>query len=463
MNAMATDHYDLVVLGGGPAGAAGAITAAAEGHRVVVIEREPHLGGAGINTGTVPSKTLRETALTLNGIRARRLTGLDLSLKRQATIDDFVSHQRQVTDNERARMLERADRWNVDVVQGDARFVDAHTVQTGDRTLSGDVILVATGSSPVRPPEFPFEDPRVHDSNEILELDHLPRRLAVVGAGVIGSEYACMFAALGTEVVVIDGRDTFLPSLDTELSASLRQAMVKSGIVFRWKELVTTCDVSRADRVVLTLSSGVTLELDGVLVAAGRVSNTETLNLAAAGLTAGPRGLIVVDDHYQTSVPHIYAAGDVIGAPALASTSLQQARGAMCHAFGMHSALSPAGMLPTGIYTIPEVSSVGETEESLRQKGIAYVVGRASYRDNARGDIIGDDSGFLKLLFRQSDMKLLGVHVIGEQATELVHVGLIGMLAGADARLFEAACYNFPTLGDLYRTAALRALSEAPS
>ena len=193
------------------------------------------------------------------------------------------------------------------------------------------------------------------------------------------------------------------------------------------------------------------------------MSNTETVNLAAAGLTPGTRGLIVVDEHYRTSVPHIYAAGDVIGAPALASTSLQQARGAICHAFGMHSALSPAGMLPTGIYTIPEVSSVGETEESLRQKGIAYVVGRASYRENARGDIIGDDSGFLKLLFRQSDMKLLGVHVMGEQATELVHVGLIGLLAGADARLFEAACYNIPTLGDLYRSAALRALSEAPS
>ena len=430
---------------------------------MVVVEREPHLGGAGINTGTVPSKTLRETALTLNGIRARRLTGLDLSLRREATIDDFVSHQRQVTDNERARMLERADRWHVHVVQGDARFVDPHTVQAGDRTLSGDFILVATGSSPVRPPEFPFDDPRVHDSNEILEIDHLPRRLAVVGAGVIGSEYACMFAALGTEVVVIDGRDRcFHFSTPSSPPASARR-WCRAASCSGGRRLSPRAMSRVLTAVVLTLSSGVTLELDGVLVAAGRVSNTETLNLAAAGLTAGPRGLIVVDEHYRTSVPHIYAAGDVIGAPALASTSLQQARGAMCHAFGMHSAVSPAGMLPTGIYTIPEVSSVGETEESLRQKGIAYVVGRASYRDNARGDIIGDDSGFLKLLFRQSDMKLLGVHVIGEQATELVHVGLIGLLAGADARLFEAACYNFPTLGDLYRTAALRALSEAPS
>jgi NAD(P) transhydrogenase len=453
-------HFDLIVIGGGPAGASGALTAAIYGRRVALVERMPHLGGAGINTGTVPSKTLRETALALNGIRARRLTGLDLSLRREARIGDFVSHERQVTANERTRLADRLGREHVEVVEGTARFVDPHTIGVGPGTcMSADYILVATGSSPVRPPEFPFADPAVHDSNEILDLDRLPRTLAVVGAGVIGSEYASTFAALGTRVWIVDGRDTLLPFLDREVASALEAAMRRAGIEFLWKERVVGCEGCGGGPVALTLSSGAPLEVDGVLVAAGRTSNTAGLGLEAAGLTTGERGLLQVDDEYRTAVPHILAAGDVIGFPALASTSLQQARIAVSRAFGLEAPVSPPALLPTGIYTIPEVSAIGATEESLVKDGVPYVAGRAAYMDTPRGDIIGDEAGFLKLLFRRSDRRLVGVHVIGEQATELVHVGLLALMSGADAGRLVASCFNYPTLGDLYRVAATHALA----
>jgi NAD(P) transhydrogenase len=348
-------HFDLIVIGGGPAGASGAFTAAIYGRRVALVERTPYLGGAGINTGTVPSKTLRETALALSGIRARRLTGLDLSLRREATISDFVSHERQVTANERKRLTDRLEGENVRILQGTARFVDPHTIalDSGER-LTGDYILVATGSSPARPPEFPFADPAVHDSNEILDLDRLPRTLAVVGAGVIGSEYASTFAALGTRVWIIDGRDTLLPFLDREVADALESAMRRAGIEFVWNQRVDACEACGGGPVTLRLTSGTPLEVEGVFVAAGRTSNTADLRLEAAGLTPGPRGLLQVDEHYRTTVPHILAAGDVIGFPALASTSLQQARIAVCRAFGLEAPVSRPALLPTGIYTIPE-------------------------------------------------------------------------------------------------------------
>jgi NAD(P) transhydrogenase len=452
-------HFDLIVIGAGPAGISGALTAAADGKRVALVERMPYPGGAGINTGTVPSKTLRETALALSGIRARRLTGLDLSLRRETTITDFVSHERQVTANERARVLEHLRTEQVHLVHGTARFVDPHTIalDSGEQ-LTGDCILIATGSSPVRPPEFPFADPAVHDSNEILDLDRLPRTLAVIGAGVIGSEYASTFAALGTRVWIIDGRDTLLPFLDREIAEALEAAMRRAGIEFLWKERVTTCEACGGGPVNLRLSSGALLEVEGVFVAAGRTSNTADLCLEAAGITPGTRGLLQVDDNYRTIVPHIFAAGDVIGFPALASTSLQQARIAVCRAFGLEAPVSPPALLPTGIYTIPEVSAIGKTEESLAEEGVPHVIGRAAYMDTARGDIIGDEAGFLKLLFRRSDRKLVGVHVIGEQATELVHIGLLALMSGADVGLLVASCFNYPTLGDLYRVAAGQAL-----
>ncbi len=460
---MQNTSHDLVVLGGGPAGLAGAEAAAALGRSVVLIEREAHVGGAGINTGTVPSKTLRESALLLSGWRSRKLLGVDVSIRSGARLAEFMHHERRVVSDQRDLAEVRLDTLGVRRVRGQARFADAHTVLVArpgqeELRLQAEHVLIATGSSPARPPEFPFEHPRVHDSNEILEIEAMPRSLAVVGAGVIGAEYACTFAALDVEVHVLDGRDTLFPFLDPDLSSALYAAMMDAGVRFHWKERVARCE-PRMDGVQLTLSSGERLLVSDVLVAAGRTSNTAELALANAGLVAGERGLLRVDDWFRTSVPHIYAAGDVIGAPALAGTSMEQARHAMRHAFGDDDQ-RPSPLLPAGIYTIPEVSTLGESERSLAEKGIACVVGRASYHQNARGQIIGDARGFLKLVFRSADLRLVGVHALGEQATEVVHVGLIAMLCEGDARLLDRACFNYPTLGDLYKQATADALGK---
>src|SRR6188768_1581600 len=466
MNSTDRAKFDLFVLGGGPAGSSGAMAGGLLGKRVALVEKAMLVGGAGINTGTIPSKTLRETSLMLSGWRSRRLLGVDLSLRREATVADFMRHEKQVTNGERQRVEARLTLRGVTKFHGAASFVDAHTIriagEAGAETfIHGEKILIATGSSPLRPPEFPFEDDRVHDSNEILQLKALPKKLIVIGGGVIGSEYAGTFAALGVEVHLVDGRDTLMPFLDAEISHGLAEAMAANGVHFHWKEKVVKCDASKPGDVTLTMASGATLTGDGVLVCAGRSSNTESLNLAAAGLTPGKRGLVQVGTHFEsTEVPHIYGAGDVIGPPALAATGIEQARVAVFHAFGetLKSAIAP--LLPTGIYTIPEASCVGETEAALVEKKIPYVVGRARYADLPRGDIMGDKGGFLKLLFHHDDLRLLGVHVMGEQATEVVHVGLVAMMMGATTDLFNRTCFNYPTLGDLYKHAAYDALLQ---
>jgi NAD(P) transhydrogenase len=453
------ENFDLVVIGGGPAGICGANTGAIFGKRVALVEKLADIGGAGINTGTIPSKTLRETALALSGWRSRKLFGVDLSLRRGATVADLMHHKDDVVREERARREEQFRLYKVERFQGNASFVDPHTVRVGrDTMLRGENILIATGSSPLRPPEFPFGHPRVHDSDEILAITMLPKTLAVVGAGVIGAEYACTFAALGVAVYLIDGRDSLLSFLDHEISESIQRAMTADGVRFIWKEKVTHCDAPPAGDVTLKLTSGATVAVNDVLVAAGRQSNTADLNLAAAGLTPGKRGLVQVDAQGRTEVRHIFAAGDVIGAPALAATGMEQARLAACVAFDIREKEAAAPILPTGIYTIPEASMAGETEESLKAKNIPYVVGRARYADNPRGQIMGDEAGLLKLIFRPEDMRLLGVHVVGEQATELVHIGLVAMLAGVGASLFNRVCFNYPTLGELYKLATYEAL-----
>ncbi len=475
--------YDLIVIGSGPAGESGAAVAAIFGKRVAMVEKSRLVGGASTNTGTLPSKTLRETALAISGLRARDLYGVDLSLRRDATVADFMFHERRVTANERKRVERDLARYGVVLYCGMASFVDSHTIRvvpeaagecanripgTGNVNESGasaevllraERILIATGSSPVRPPGFAFENTRVLDSDEILQLDRLPRSLGVVGAGVIGSEYASTFAALGTNVWVIDGRDALMPFLDLEISRALTDAMNKKlGIEFLWKNRVIACHVHDVGDITLEFDTGGRLCVDAVLVAAGRSSNTSSLNVNAAGIEVGATGRLTVDAHYRTSTPHIYAAGDVIGFPSLASTSMEQARVAMCHAFGQGHKTALATLLPTGIYTIPEVSMIGSTEEQLKSQEVDYVVGRASYSQCARGEIIGDETGFLKLLFRRNDMKLLGVHVIGELATEVVHVGVVAMLAESTADLFNRSCFNFPTLGDLYKIATYDAM-----
>lgn len=464
--------YDLVVIGGGPAGITAATAASRFGKSVALVDCNQEIGGAGINTGTVPSKTLRETALALSGLKSRNLYGVDLSIRREVTVADFLGHEEHVKDAFHASITQRLEMLKATVYWGTATFLDEHTIQvhpgSKDREqspsasgakiqLRGEKILIATGSSPVHPELFPFGQGEIYDSDTILKLDRIPKTLAVVGAGVIGAEYGCTFRALGAEVHILDGRDVFLPFLDTELSSALVGAFQSSGIVFHWKENVQKCLPLSSGNVRLELSSGAALTCDAVLVAAGRQSNTANVGLEKVGVQTGDRGIIAVNEHFQTNIENIYAAGDVIGFPALASTSAEQARRAVRHALGLGgNAISP--LLPYGIYTIPEVSMVGETEQSLTKKGVAYIVGRASYRENARGRIIGDQDGFLKLIFHRDDLQLLGVHIMGELATEVVHIGLVAMMCHATANLFIDACFNLPTLGLLYKTATLDAL-----
>lgn len=461
---MSSRHYDLIVIGSGPAGEKGAAQAAYFGKKVALIEREPVLGGAAANTGTLPSKTLRETALYLSGFRQRGLYGVNMGFKEQVTARDFLFREKQVQQAEQLRINANLKRHKIDLLKGQASFADAHTVRLENRgvapvELTGDVMLIATGSRPFRPEVFPFHDARVYDSDTILNLHDIPKEMLVVGGGVIGCEYACMFAALGIRVSLLEGRDRLLAFLDAEVAHLLTRCMIEMGVDVRFNETVAAVSTSPTF-LTATLTSGGKVEADTLLVAAGRSGNTDTLNLPAAGLAAAKRGTIDVNGSYQTAVPHIYAAGDVVGFPALAATSMEQARVAMVHAFDLKYKTKVAPILPYGIYTIPECSMAGETEESLVKNGTAYIAGIARYDGNARGQIIGVRHGFLKLLFAADTMKLIGVHAIGEQATELVHVGLVAMHTGAQAELFIETCFNYPTLGELYKYATYDALGR---
>lgn len=451
--------FDLIVLGGGPAGEKGAAQAAYFGKRVALVEREAWFGGAAVNTGTVPSKTLRETALYFSGLRQRGLYGLDYSLKENLTIGDFLHHMESVVQDQRRLIADNIARHNITVFQGEGSFLDAQTIEVhpsapAPQRLSAPVILIATGSSPLRPAEIPFDDRVIYDSDSILRMDRVPRTLAVVGGGVIGSEYASIFTALGVKVTLIDGRDRLLPFADHDIVARLQQQLTMLGQRFVLGAKVA--DTERLeDSVRLTLGTGEVVEAERALFAAGRSSNVEKLALDKAGVTMGKRGLIPVDGHYCTNVSGIYAAGDVIGFPALASTSMEQARVAMVHAFdlGYKERISP--VLPLAVYTVPEIGMVGLTEEEARIKeGSAVEVGRAEYARNARAQIIGDQSGLLKLVFRVADKQLLGVHIVGELASELVHVGAEVVRTGGTIDAFIDAVYNWPSLSDCYKYAA---------
>ena len=460
---MSDRHFDLIVIGSGPAGEKGAAQAAYFGKRVALVEREDSLGGAAANTGTLPSKTLRESALYLSGFRQRGLYGITFGLKDKVTARDFLYRERLVVQSEHARIADNIRRHEIQLYKGAASFTDPHTVEVKPRNatptrIRGDVILIATGSHPYHPPNIPFYDARVYDSDTILNLHNIPRTLLVAGGGVIGCEYACMFAALGIEVSLVEGRDRLLGFADHEVSDTLLRCMGQMGIKLY---LSDTIESVAADRLLsVRLRSGKTLEVENLLAATGRSGNTADLVLDRAGIEADTRGNVPVDEHYRTTVPHVYAVGDVIGFPALASTSMEQARIAMVHAFDLKYKTRLAQVLPYGIYTIPECSMVGETEESLKAAGTPYVVGRAQYASNARGQIIGENNGFLKLLFAQESMKLLGVHIIGEQASELVHIGLTALLTGEDADLFIHTCYNYPTLSEMYKYATYDALGR---
>jgi NAD(P) transhydrogenase len=458
---MSSCDFDLLVIGSGPAGEKGAAQAAYFGKRVALIERQDVLGGTSVNTGTLPSKTLRETALYLSGFRQRGLHGVNLALSRAATVDDFLYREQLVIEEERERIANNLNTHRVLHLGGAARFVDAHTLAVRrpgwpEVQVSGEYILVATGSSPFRPPMYPFDNAHVYDSDEIVRVDFIPKTMAVVGGGVIGCEYACLFAALGVKVTLVESRTTLLSFLDGEMSLILAERMRSLGIDLKLGDTVEQVTLL-AQGVALALKSGDRLEVNIVLVAAGREANTAALELSNAGLVAGKRGVMEVDAQYRTQVPHIFAAGDVVGFPALAATSMEQARIAVLNMFDLTYKNEMAAILPYGIYTIPETSMAGETEESLKAKKVDYVVGYASFKDNARGKIIGEDFGRLKLIYGK-DMKLLGVHVIGEGATELVHVGLAAMLQGATSDLFVRMCFNYPTLSETYKYATYDAL-----
>jgi NAD(P) transhydrogenase len=455
------------VIGSGPAGEKGAVQAAYFGKKVALIEKSPTVGGACVHTGTLPSKTLREAALYVTGFQRRQLYGMTLDIDRDASLRRLMGRLRTVIDQQVAQIAHNLARHDVALIHGDAEMVGPHelTVRSSDpatapRRLSAEVILVATGSSPLRPPGVPFDDPDVEDSDTILDLDRIPTSLAVVGGGVIGCEYACLFAALGTAITVIEGRDVLMGFLDSEMSRGLEQSLVKEGHSVLLGDALLSIARVPGGPLALQLKSGQQLHVDKVLYSAGRTGNTRGLGLERAGVAMDAKGRILVDEHLQTSVPHVYAAGDVIGNPALASVSMEQGRVAMCHAFGFSYKTQVSPLTPFGVYTIPEISMVGATEQELQKSGVAYEVGRAGYENNARGQIIGERDGLMKLIFAPDTRKLLGVHIIGDRATELIHVGQMVMAYAGAIDIFIDSVFNFPTLTEIYKYAAYDGLGR---
>lgn len=452
-----TETYDLIVIGGGPAGEKGAAKAAQYGKRVALIERESYLGGAGINTGTVPSKTLRESALYFSGLRQRGLYGIDYSLKENLTIKDFMYRERTVVRKERKMIAEHIDEHDISLIHGEGSLKDKHTVRIksskSEQEISGEIILIATGSSPHHPPEIPFDGELIFDSDTILEMKHIPKTMVVVGGGVIGTEYASIFTALGVRVTLIEPKGRIISFVDSEIGQRLMDQLLKLGIKFIFDDRMSAIE-ARKDHVHLTLEKGGKKDFDVALIAAGRQSNVQVLGLEQVGVKLGNRGLILVDENYRTNISNIYAVGDVIGFPALASTSMEQARAAIVHAFDLKYKEKLAPFLPLAVYAIPEISAVGLTEDECKEKNIPYLIGRAYYEENARGQIIGDYSGMIKLVFSPADKKLLGAHIIGEQASELIHIASHVMLNGEPIDEFIEAVYNYPTLSDSYQYAA---------
>jgi NAD(P) transhydrogenase len=447
--------YDLIVIGGGPAGEKGASKAAYYGKRVALIERAPYLGGAGINTGTVPSKTLRESALYFSGLRQRGLYGIDYSLKENLSIKDFMYRERLVVENERQLIEQTMHRHNITLLHGEGSLKDVHTVQVksadGVRDISGEIILIATGSSPHHPPEIPFDEILIYDSDSILHMDHIPKTMA--------AEYASIFTALGIQVTLIEPRGRIVSFLDSEIGTCLMDQLKELGLRFIFDDRMTAIE-PHADHIQLTLEKGGLMDFEVALIAAGRQSNVKGLGLEGIGVKLGERGLILVDENFQTNIPNIFAVGDVIGFPAMASTSMEQARAAIVHAFNLEYKEKLAPFLPLAVYAIPEVSSIGLTEDECKAQDIPHLIGRAYYKENARGQIIGDLGGMLKLIFSPIDKKLLGAHIIGEQASELIHIASHVMLTGGQIDAFIEAVYNYPTLADSYQYAAYDGLAN---
>ncbi|HEX6347232.1 Si-specific NAD(P)(+) transhydrogenase [Umezawaea sp.] len=455
--------FDVLVLGSGPGGQKAAIAAAKLGKKAAVVERRDMIGGVCINTGTIPSKTLREAVLYLTGLNQREMYGQSYRVKHDITIADLSARTQHVVGREIDVIRNQLSRNRVTLLPGLGKFLDEHTIEVVDGTeqlhkVTADKIVIATGTRPSRPDTVDFDDKTIIDSDGIQHLEHIPQSMIVVGAGVIGIEYASMFAALGTKVTVVERRDRMLEFCDLEVVEALKYQLRDLSVTFRFGE--TVASVERYARgAIAVLASGKKIPAETVMYSAGRQGMTEGLDLEKAGIVADNRGRISVDDQFRTPVEHIYAVGDVIGFPALAATSMEQGRLAAYHACG-EPVRAMSDHQPIGIYTIPEISYIGRTEDELTAASIPFEVGISRYRELARGQIIGDSYGMLKLLVSSEDRSLLGVHVFGTQATELVHIGQAVMGCGGTVDYLVDAVFNYPTLAESYKVAALDAMNK---
>jgi NAD(P) transhydrogenase len=461
---MQPNEYDLVVIGTGPAGQKGAICAAKMRKKVAIIDRERTIGGVCVHTGTIPSKMFREAVLYLSGLRQRTFYGRGYSVKDRIEMADLIFRAQSVMSREVEVIKAQLRRNYVTTFAGDARFVDPHTIEIdnsdGTHVIRGEKILVACGTRPAHDNDIPIDNKRLFDSDQVHCLEEIPRELIVVGAGIIGIEYASIFAALGVKVILLDQRPTLLDFVDREIIESLCFQLRQLGTVFRLGEKVVSVgfDEERS-QVFAKLESGKIVRAQALLYSIGRQANSDKLNLEAVGIEPDGRGKLVVNDHYQTSVPHIYAAGDVIGFPALASTSMEQGRLASCHMFGKPSKMV-SNLIPYGIYAIPEISMVGATEEELTKKKAPYEIGLARYSELAKGQMLGDDQGLVKILFDPDSLKLLGVHIIGDRAAEIIHIGQAVLAMNGTIEYFRDTIFNYPTLAEAYKVAALDGLNK---
>ncbi len=462
-----TTEYDLIVIGTGPAGEKAAVKAAYFGYKVAIIEKEKIFGGAEVITGTLPSKTLKETALYFSGKYEKGVFSVDRTLLHAASLEDFMYRKNYVVSAVAKEIYDNLQRHGVTIFIGAASLVDGNTVSiTSDKkdkkSIKGRYILIATGSYPYHPPEIPFDGLRIHDSDSILNITRLPKSLCIVGAGVIGCEYATIFSAMGIKVYLVNDKEAILPQIDQEIASSLITQMHDDGteILFQTSIESIKKPSNANDPIQLTLQSGRILEVDMYLFAAGRSGNIKNLGCEAVGIKTGKRDFIIVDKKYQTNIPTVFAVGDVIGFPALASTSMEQGRVAVAHIFQTQDLEHLPSFFPYGIYTIPEVSMVGKTEEEMIASGIPYCTGRARYADMARGKIMGAKNGFLKLIFDKKDLKICGIHIIGALATEIIHFGL--EIVESEQTVYDiiGKVFNFPTLHDLYKYAAYDGLSN---
>ena len=458
-------HYDMLVIGTGPGGQKAAVQAAKLGKKVGIVERKEVIGGVCINTGTIPSKSLREAVLYLSGFRQRSLYGAGYRLKQTITIEDLAVRSQHVIRNEIRVVQNQMARNRVEMICGTAGFVDPHRLRihhaAGTVEHTADFIVIAVGTEPARPAHIPFDDHHIIDTDGLLALNHVPSSIVIVGGGVIGTEYASILATLGVPVTLIDKRPRLLEFVDAEIIDALQRQMKDIGVTLYHNEEVVGIQKAANGDITVTLQQARPVTTTTLMYAIGRVGATRGLNLEQAGLAADNRGRLTVNEHFQTSVPHIYAAGDIIGFPALASTSMQQGRHASCHAFGQPDRTDTA-LLPYGIYSIPEISMVGRNEEELTSADVPFAVGIARYREIARGQIIGDETGMLKLLFHRQTREVLGVHALGEGATELIHIGQAVMAYHGKIDYFIDTVFNYPTLAECYKVAALDGINRLP-